>query len=397
MTTEKKIGERTAKFTLSNFIHDSRSVGVLLILSTVVSLFISNLPSIGVAYHNFWYLEIYTLDRFHLPHNILHLINDILMSVFFFQVGMEIKRESILGELSSPRRMILPMVAAVSGVVFPTIIFLFVNKGTLYETGWAIPTATDIAFSLGVLSLLGKSISHGLKVFLMALAIIDDLCAILIIAFFYGKHPHFEYLIGVALSIIAIYFIIKHFEGVWGKIPFFVLGVIMWYSMYRSGVHASFAGVVLSVLLPIKQIPRYEKKLFFPVNFVIIPLFALANTSIIVDSSAIASLTSGLSIGIILGLFVGKPLGISLAVYLMSRMKLTRLGDGQNWRQLVGVGILAGIGFTMSIFISTLAFEENEVLQDTAKLSVLIASFLSMIIGYAWLKISASYPKEKIR
>lgn len=308
------------------------------------------------------------------------------MALFFFQVGMEIKRESVVGELSSPSRMMFPMVAALFGVIFPAIIFLITTKGTIYQNGWAIPTATDIAFALGILSLLGKAVPYSMKIFLTALAIIDDLCAILIIALFYGERPEFMWLLGVVVCVVLIVLIIKYMRNRFSRVLYLSLGVVMWYFMYQSGIHATFAGVILSALLPIKKIPVYEKALIFPVNFLIIPIFALANTSIFINASAIANLMSKLSIGIILGLFIGKPVGITLAVYLMTYLRVIKLKTKPDWMMFIGVGILAGIGFTMSIFVSMLAFDDKT-LQDTAKLAVLVASTLSMIVGYTWLKI----------
>lgn len=375
------------KFTITDFLHDSRAIGILLLLCTATSLILTNLPGIGENYSQFWETEIPFLHSAHLPHSILHVINDFLMALFFFQVGMEIKRETVVGELSSPSRMMMPMIVALFGVIFPAIIFLTATKGTVYQSGWAIPTATDIAFSLGILSLLGKAVPHSIKIFLTALAIIDDLCAILIIAFFYGGQPKFTWLLGVAASILIIILVIKYLKSPFSRILYLSLGMVMWYYMYQSGIHATFAGVILSALLPIKKIPVYEKILLFPVNFLIIPIFALANTSIAINASAIANLTGELSIGIVLGLLIGKPVGISLGVYLMTKMRIIRSKSKPDWMLYVGVGILAGIGFTMSIFVSTLAFEDRS-LQDTAKLAVLIASTLSMIIGYAWLKIA---------
>lgn len=375
------------KFTITDFLHDSRAIGILLLLCTATSLILTNLPGIGENYSQFWETEIPFLHSAHLPHSILHVINDFLMALFFFQVGMEIKRETVVGELSSPSRMMMPMIVALFGVIFPAIIFLTATKGTVYQSGWAIPTATDIAFSLGILSLLGKAVPHSIKIFLTALAIIDDLCAILIIAFFYGGQPKFTWLLGVAASILIIILVIKYLKSPFSRILYLSLGMVMWYCMYQSGIHATFAGVILSALLPIKKIPVYEKILLFPVNFLIIPIFALANTSIAINASAIANLTGELSIGIVLGLLIGKPVGISLGVYLMTKMRIIRSKSKPDWMLYVGVGILAGIGFTMSIFVSTLAFEDRS-LQDTAKLAVLIASTLSMIIGYAWLKIA---------
>ncbi len=380
------VENKNSKFNLSNFLHDSRSVGVLLLLCTTASLVITNLPDIGENYNYFWETEIPFLQSIHLPHNILHIINDALMALFFFQVGMEIKRESVVGELSSPSRMMFPMVAALFGVIFPAIIFLITTKGTIYQNGWAIPTATDIAFALGILSLLGKAVPYSMKIFLTALAIIDDLCAILIIALFYGERPEFMWLLGVVVCVVLIVLIIKYMRNRFSRVLYLSLRVVMWYFMYQSGIHATFAGVILSALLPIKKIPVYEKALIFPVNFLIIPIFALANTSIFINASAIANLMSKLSIGIILGLFIGKPVGITLAVYLMTYLRVIKLKTKPDWMMFIGVGILAGIGFTMSIFVSMLAFDDKT-LQDTAKLAVLVASTLSMIVGYTWLKI----------
>ncbi|MDO5522526.1 MAG: Na+/H+ antiporter NhaA [Bacteroidia bacterium] len=387
--------KRLSRFTLNDFIHDSRSVGVLLLLCTILSLIITNLPAIGTMYNNFWSTEIPLFHSLHLPHNVLHFINDFLMAFFFFQVGMEIKRESIIGELSSPSRMMLPMVSALSGVIFPAIIFLTIAKGTLYQVGWAIPTATDIAFSLGILSLLGKAVPHIFKVFLTALAIIDDLCAILIIAFFYGSQPNYIWLLAVVACIALILLVVKFMKSKFRRPLYLLLGVAMWYCMFQSGIHATFAGVLLSALLPVNRIPVYEKKLSIPVNFFIIPLFALANTSIFINAGAISNLSSKLSLGIILGLLIGKPLGISLAVFLMAKLRLIKMKSRSEWTKFIGVGILAGIGFTMSIFVSTLAFGDNAQLQDTAKLSVLLASGLAMISGFVWLKIVTRNAKEE--
>lgn len=382
----RSVDTRSNKFTLTDFLHDSRAVGILLLLCTTASLIITNLPGTGESYNHFWETEIPFLHSIHLPHSILHVINDALMALFFFQVGMEIKRESVVGELSSPSRMMLPTVAALFGVIFPAIIFLTATKGTIYQTGWAIPAATDIAFSLGILSLLGKAVPYSIKIFLTALAIIDDLCAILIIAFFYGSRPEFMWLLGVAACVALILLVIKYLRNPLSRILYLSLGVVMWYCMYQSGIHATFAGVILSALLPVNKIPVYEKALLFPVNFLVIPLFALANTSIFINAQAIANLLGELSIGIILGLLIGKPAGISLAIYLMTKMRIVKLKTKPDWMLYIGVGILAGIGFTMSIFVSMLAFDDKT-LQDTAKLAVLAASALSMVIGYTWLKI----------
>ncbi|NLX65452.1 MAG: Na+/H+ antiporter NhaA [Bacteroidales bacterium] len=378
-------------------INDSRSLGVLLLFCTLLSLVLTNIKGIGELYYNFWEMPIPGFQRLHLPHTIVHFINDALMTLFFFHVAIDIKKEAVIGELSSLSRMMLPSVSALFGVAFPAIIFIFLTAGTAYTNGWAIPTATDIAFTLGMISLLGKAVPHSMKVFLTALAIIDALCAILIIALFYGSSLYLIWLAGVVAVGIVIFLINRFFHHKWVYIVTTGLALIMWYCMYRSGIHASFAGVILALILPISKMPAFERKISLPVNFIIVPLFALANTSIFITPSAVAGLTSPLSLGIVLGLFIGKPLGITLAVYLMVKLRLVRLSN-IRWTQFIGVGILAGIGFTMSIFVSNLSFPEEKILKDVAKLSVLIASALTMIVGYIWLKVfSRKKGKEKVQ
>lgn len=394
MSQSLDTSERTGKrFTFTDFIQDSRSVGIVLLLCTIISLILTNLPIFGVIYEGFWDQNIPLLSTLKLPHAPLEIINDLLMVLFFFSVGMEIKRETVSGELSSPSRMTLPLVAALFGVAIPAIVFLFITKGTPYTHGWAIPTATDIAFSLGILSLLGSAVPHSMKIFLTALAIIDDLSAILIIALFYGDSPQFSWLLGVAACIIVIILLIKYLPNGFGRFLYLILGIAMWYFMFRSGIHATFAGVLLAILLPVKTIHNYEKRLYIPVNFIIIPLFALANTSIFINASAISHLLTELSLGIIFGLLIGKPLGITLAVFLMVKARIIKLPSRSNFKIFTGVGILAGIGFTMSIFVSMLAFDDK-VMQDTAKLAVLVASTLSMVIGYFWLKAATKSIKD---
>ncbi len=387
-------GNVKKKFTIHNFINDSRSVGVLLLLCTAISIIVTNLPVIGVIYEGFWVTNIPFLDSINLPHSPLHIINDLLMVVFFFNVGMEIKRETVSGELSSPSRLTMPLIAALFGVAIPAIIFFVITKGTSYTHGWAIPTATDIAFSLGVLSLLGKAVPHSMKIFLTALAIIDDLCAILIIALFYGSSPQFSWLLGVAAIVVLILLSIKYLPKSITKVVFIIGGVTMWYFMFRSGIHATFAGVILAMLMPNDKLHKYEAKLHVPVSFLIIPLFALANTSLFINASAMSNLMTELSLGIFFGLLIGKPLGIVLSVFILIKARIIRIPDRPNWNIFIGIGMLAGIGFTMSIFVSMLAFEDKT-LQDTAKLSTLIASTLSMVIGYLWLKM-ATKNKNKV-
>jgi len=385
--------KKRRKFTLINFIHDSRSVGILLLFSTILSLIVTNIPTIGNIYYNFWETEIPLFHSLNLPHTFLHIINDVLMAVFFFQVGMEIKHETISGEFSVRRRMILPVVAAICGVIVPAIIYSSINAGTPFQKGWAIPTATDIAFSLGILSLLGNAVPHSLKIFLTTLAITDDLCAILIIALFYGSQISLIWLAGAAICTIALFYIIRKFRSSTGRILTAIGAIALWLCLYRSGIHATFAGVILAMLLPERKIHIYGKKIHIPVNFIILPLFALANTSILISAASMGNLISTLSLGIFLGLFLGKPIGIMLAVFFLSKSKIIKL-NSSDWVQFMGVGILAGIGFTMSIFVSTLAFSDKNI-QDTAKLAVLVTSGFSMIVGYLWLKIVTRSKKLK--
>lgn len=369
-----------------NFFSDSRSIGLTLLMCTGISLILTNLGTFGVSYHNFWLKEIPFFHQLKLPNNILHFVNDALMAIFFFQVGIEIKRETIVGELSSVKKALFPAIAALSGVAFPAIIFFIVTKGTGFEKGWAIPTATDIAFSLGILAMVGKSVPFSLKIFLTALAIIDDLCAILIIAFFYGHAPSMMWLGGVAVCILLVLFVLKKYKNTKiGSILFIVIGIVMWYCMFNSGLHATFAGIIMAMMLPVSKITRYETALHLPVGFIIIPIFALANTSLFISASSFTGLTSPLSLAIILGLFVGKPLGIITSTFVLVKSKIINLPEKIKFSHFVGLGFLAGIGFTMSIFISTLSFEDKSH-SDTAKIAVLVASILSMIIGYIWLR-----------
>lgn len=373
---------RLLKKPFLSFIQDSRSVGILLLVCTVISLVIANIPQ-GIGYVNFWKMEISWLHAVHLPHSPLHLVNDGLMAVFFFLAGMEIKQEMLEGELSTMNKAALPIAAAVGGMVVPAVLYILFNKGTEYAGGWAIPASTDIAFSLGVASLLGKRVPVTLKIFLTALAIIDDLGAILIIALFYGEPVKAFYLLG-AVAIILIVYMLNRQKVKFG-ILHILLGLLLWYAIFNSGIHATVAGVIFALLIPRHLLGHLRHQLHYIVNFVIIPIFALANTAIIFPENAGAALTSSLSWGIILGLVVGKPIGVFLASYLLVKNKKAVLPEGVSWKQLTGAGFLAGIGFTMSIFIAMLAFSEP-VVQDIAKVAVLVASLVAIICSIVWLR-----------
>jgi len=373
---------RRLKKPIQLFTQDSRSVGILLLACTAISLVIANLPQ-GIGYVNFWNMEIEWLHTFHLPHSPLHLVNDGLMALFFFLAGMEIRQEMQEGELSTLNKAALPVAAAVGGMIVPAILYILFNKGTEYSGGWAIPASTDIAFSLGVASLLGKRVPVTLKIFLTALAIIDDLGAIIIIALFYGEPVKAFYLLG-AVAIILILHLLNRQKVKFGVLHI-LFGLLLWYAIFNSGIHATVAGVIFALLIPRQLLGHIRHQLHHPVNFIIIPFFALANTAIIFPENAGAALTSSLSWGIILGLVLGKPIGIFLASYLLVQKKKAELPEGVSWMQLTGAGFLAGIGFTMSIFIAMLAFSQPAV-QDIAKVAVLVASLVAIICSIIWLR-----------
>jgi len=383
MKAKRRIGHH-----VKLFINDSRSVGIVLLVSTTASLVISNFW-LGNKWLNFWETEMPFFHRLQIPHSYLHIINDGLMAVFFMLAGMEIKRELLDGELSSAQKAALPATAALGGMLIPALIFSFFNKGSDAMSGWAIPASTDIAFSLGVASLLGNRVPVSLKIFLTALAIIDDLGAIVIIACFYGDPVKLWFLLAALIVIGGILFFNRRLKK-FGLIQF-ILGILLWWLVYHSGIHATVAGVIFAFLVPRSMLSKLEHWLHRPVYFIIMPLFALANTAILFPDDLDGSLMTNLSWGIILGLFIGKPLGIYLSAYFLVKQKKAVLPNGVNWPQLLGAGILAGIGFTMSIFISSLAFKEKGSI-DTAKIAVLAGSFLSMIGGYFCLKYFSGKP-----
>lgn len=359
---------------LQEFIHDSRAVGITLLVCTIISIIIANL-NWGHNYIDFWNTGFHFPGWLHLPHTLLHWINDVLMAVFFFLVGMEIKRELLCGELSSFKKAILPITAALGGMLVPAMIFTLFNSGTEYSQGWGIPMATDIAFSLGVASLLGPRVPVSLKIFLMALAIIDDLGAIVVIALFYGEQINWIYLaLGAGVCVIAgLLFHFKKMSGWW----ILILGIFLWYFIFNSGIHATIAGVVLAMFVPVGKLDDYEHKIHDVVNFIILPVFALANTAIVIPGNPGEALTTPLSWGVMLGLLIGKPLGITLFSWLTVKFKWGEQPSGSSWLQLFGVGILAGIGFTMSIFITMLAFSST-INQDISKIAILLASLLAV-------------------
>jgi len=371
------------------FIGDSRSVGILLLLCTAFSLLMANTGSGG------WYRAIWNVDVnsiLNLPHSPLKWINDFLMAFFFLLAGMEIKRELTNGELSSFKRAVLPFGAALGGMVVPALIFLAFNIGSGFSHGWGIPTATDIAFSLGIASLFGKRVPTSLKIFLMALAIIDDLGAIIVIALFYGGKVQGMYFILCAV-LYGLLWLCNYLRLKPGAIQL-ILSLLLWYAILNSGIEASITGVLVAFAMPINSLPKLEKVIHGTVNFLILPLFALANTAVLIPADISVALNNSIGLGIIAGLVVGKPIGIFLFSRVLVALKIAKLPGHIHWRQFLGMGSLAGIGFTMSIFTTTLAFG-GELHRDAAKISILVSMILSLMISWMYFLVIGQTVKSK--
>jgi NhaA family Na+:H+ antiporter len=377
--------QRKLTKTFKNFFDSEKSSGILLIICTIVSLLITN-SVLGANYLSMWQMKVGGLS-------IEHWINDALMAIFFLLIGLELERELKVGELSDIKNALLPIFAAIGGIAVPAAIHFSLNSGTPAQSGVGIPMATDIAFALGVLALLGSRVPASLKVFLAALAVIDDLGAIIVIAVFYTAKLSTAYLFG-ALVVLGILVLLKK-TGVKSLVPYLLGGALLWFCMLKSGVHATIAGVLLAFTIPFsvkeddEESPshRLEHFLHKPVAFIILPIFALANTGILIGSDALQSLTTANGIGIIAGLLFGKPVGITLLSFIVVALGICRLPLDLNWKHIFGAGILGGIGFTMSIFITNLAFTGANEIINTSKMAILLASLLAGIIGFAWLKI----------
>ncbi|WET49603.1 Na+/H+ antiporter NhaA [Chryseobacterium indologenes] len=374
------------------FFNNSQASGIILIFCVLISLLIAN-SSLAESFQNFLDKEVGT-HLFQLEYPVSIWINDGLMAVFFLLVGLEIKRELVEGELSSFKNASLPIFAAVGGMLVPAVIYSLFNSGTEYSNGWGIPMATDIAFSLAIISMLGKKIPNSIKIFLAALAIVDDLGAILVIAIFYTEQIHWSYLL-LSFGITALLFILN-FLKVTKTIFYIIPGVFLWYFLHHSGIHATIAGVVLAFSIPtnasnveISPLEKLEHQLHIPVSFFIMPIFALTNTNITFSNEMVEGVTSTLGLGIICGLILGKLIGINLFSLIAIKLKLSSLPQNSNWTQMMGVGLLAGIGFTMSIFIALLSFKGEIQIQDEAKFAILIASFIAAIAGFIILSLSS--------
>jgi len=370
--------------------------GILLIIAAVLALVAAN-TSLKIYYDQLLSTDVVVaVGSFSINKPLLLWINDGLMALFFLMVGLELKREVLVGELNQLSKIALPGIAAIGGMAVPALVYVLINRHDPYALhGWAIPTATDIAFALGILSLLGSRIPVSLKVFLVSLAIFDDIGAIIIIALFYTANLSIAAIIGAAIGIALL--LVMNRQGVVSKSAYIFVGLVVWVSLLKSGVHATLAGVAIALCIPFKgvdgegkeQHPMHdmEKDLHSPVAFVILPLFAFANAGLSLSGLSINDVFSPVSLGILLGLFVGKQVGVMLFTWLAVKLRIGKLPDDVNWAQLYGVAVMCGIGFTMSLFIGSLAFEqtiENQAMND--RLGILVGSFLSALLGYVWLR-----------
>lgn len=371
------------------FIQSESLGGVILIISVIVSLLIAN-SSFAGAFENLLSTQLgFQTGSVHLRYPALQWINDGLMAIFFLLVGLEIKRELVEGELSSFKKAALPIFAAIGGVLAPATIYFLVNKGTNTAAGWGIPMATDIAFAIAIITLLGKKVPPSLRIFLAALAIVDDLMAILVIAVFYSSELHYNYLL-YAGGVFAV-LISMNRAGVKHLAAYLIPGAFIWYFVHHSGVHATIAGVLTAFAIPTtpdaqeSPLEKLEHILVKPVNFLIMPVFALANTNITFEAGMLEGLTTSLGVGIVLGLVIGKPLGIGILSWLTVKLGISSMPSQAGWAHIIGVGMLGGIGFTMSVFIALLSFPGEHVILSEAKFSILTGSILSGILGYVML------------
>ena len=362
--------------------------GLILLISAVLALVISNSTYSSIYFDVLKTHLLIGNNDFGLDLSVLHWINDVLMAIFFFVVTLEIKREFLQGELSKPKQALLPIIGAVGGMVIPALVYIIINyENKITLSGWAIPSATDIAFSIGVLSLLGSRVPISLKVFLVALAIIDDLGAIVIIALFYSGDLSVKYLTLMLLAFILLLLINKF--NIKKFLPYLIVGVFLWDFTHNSGIHATIAGVLLAMTIPHRKkekdfslLIKVEHAISPYVAFGIMPLFAFANAGVSLEGLSLTSLLDKVPLGILLGLFIGKQLGVFVFSYVSIKLKVAQMPNNSNWFNFYGVGVLTGIGFTMSLFVGNLAFVENMQYMDGVKIGVLTGSLLSTLFGY---------------
>ncbi|MDC0352209.1 Na+/H+ antiporter NhaA [Candidatus Pelagibacter sp.] len=374
--------------------------GVVLLFAAIIALVISNSDLAELYFSTLNRYLFIGINNFGLKLSVLHWINDALMAIFFFFVTLEIKREFLQGELSNIKQALLPIIAAVGGMLVPALFYVFVNLGDS-ETlnGWAIPSATDIAFSLGVLSLLGKRVPLSLKVFLTALAIIDDLGAIVIIALFYSGDLSIKYLSLMLLAFILLLLINKF--NIKKFLPYLIVGLFLWDFTHNSGIHATIAGVLLAMTIPHRKkekdfslLIKIEHAISPYVAFGIMPLFAFANAGVSLEGLSFASLLDKVPLGIVLGLFLGKQLGVFIFSYVSIKLRIAQMPNNTSWYNFYGVGVLTGIGFTMSLFVGNLAFVENMQYMDGVKIGVLTGSLLSTLFGYFLILLTPNKPNQ---
>lgn len=401
MVTERKSGFSLAFAKAQYFIRMESFAGLLLILASVVALMVAN----SALYDNYQQFLQYKLhigiEKFQLSKPLILWINDALMAIFFLLIGLELKREILEGQLSTVSKVALPGLAALGGVIFPAIIYIAFNyRNPISMSGWAIPMATDIAFALGVLTLLGKRVPSALKLFVLALAIFDDLAAILVIALFYTKSLSLWAMIGASITIVLLLAINK--LKVVRLIPYLLLGTILWVFVLKSGIHATIAGVILAMMIPLRvnkqsdysPLKYLEKKLHAWVTFFILPLFAFANSGINFSGIAVEQLLNPISLGVALGLFLGKQFGVFLFSFAAIKLKLAKMPSNANWLQLYGVSILCGIGFTMSLFICSLAFEQAPIEYNVdGRIGVMLGTLISAIAGYLLMLYATEAPE----
>ena len=422
-----------------NFLKAQTSTGIVLILTTTLALFLANSQFAETYFHIFHAKISVLVGDFEISHTIHHWINDGLMTLFFFIIGLEIKRKILVGELSDIKVAILPIVAAIGGMVFPALIYLYFNQGLDSASGWGVPMATDLAFAISILVLLKNRVSKSLITFLVALAIVDDLGAVMVIALFYTEQIVIQSLF-ISLFVFVLMLVLNR-SGVQKALPYLLLGIVMWYFMFDSGVHATVAGIVAAMAIPtspkivpdsftkktnellveydkyeinedltlhdeqktilskIKNIivsinplaSRLEHDLHLPIAMIVIPLFALANAGVVIDGEGLKmAFSSPVALGVIFGLILGKIMGIFVVSFLAIKAGLAKLPEGSSFSQIFGVSLLGGIGFTMSIFIGSLAFSTNPELINQSKMAILIASLIAGVSGYLWLRFVGS-------
>ncbi len=392
---------------LQNFLALESSGGILLLFATALALFFANSQWSDAYFHIIHFPIQFSIGPIHTESTMLHFVNDGLMVLFFYVVGLEIKRELLFGRLSDPKKASFTIFAAIGGMLVPALIFALINKGSISEAGWGIPMATDIAFAVGVMALVGSRVPIGLKVFLLAFAIVDDLGAVAVIAFFYTKELQTQYL-GFAAGILFFLYMLSS-AGIRHLMIGITLGLLTWYCFLKSGVHATIAGVILAFLTPSGEIissnkkpkknqdssvlVRWESILHPWVSYLIMPIFAFFNAGVLLKGTTIGDLIDHpVSLGILCGLILGKPVGILLASILTVKLKIATLPTGVNWWHILSAGILGGVGFTMSLFIDNLAFQGND-LDTYSKTAILMASTISGVMGYIALSLTTSQKK----